>query len=48
MPVNLAPAVCERGELDLPPPQRGRELSAEEQVRACGVGVQEYQVRRLG
>jgi len=52
LPVNLAAAVCERGArffylaMDLPPEQRGQELSPAD-MRAYGAQLQEYEVRRI-
>jgi CRISPR-associated protein Csx16 len=52
LPIHLAARVCERGgrylhlSLELPPEQRGRELSAAD-LRQCGARLEEYRVTRL-
>jgi CRISPR-associated protein Csx16 len=52
LPIHLAARVCERGgrylhlSLELPPEQRGRELSAAD-LRRCGARLEEYRVTRL-
>ena len=51
LPIHLAARVCERGgrylhlSLELPPEQRGRELSAAD-LRRCGARLEEYRVTR--
>ncbi len=52
LPVNLAAEVCARGghylhlSIDLTPPLRGQELTAEE-MRACGARIEEFRVMRI-
>ena len=52
LPVNLAAEVCDRGarflclSLDMPPPARGRELSAEE-MRLYNARLEEFRVLRV-
>ena len=52
LPVNLVADVCKRGaryfhlSIEIPPAQRGRELTPEE-MREFGARLEEYSVKRL-